>query len=269
VIDDTKTVVSRTPIPRHLLKQAGNGRTGSGTRAPRSTNPVKPRGRRSGKDWADFTVRDGINYGKKAWQLASHLATLINVEDKKFDVDGTSGTAISTTATVVNLSNIAQGNDYFNRSGDSILGQAVEFRAYASTNAAVPSSNMRVLVVVDRENHGADIVIGDVLQGMSSPLNAPVNAVSGDRFDILYDELVHLIAPGADLATAGTSTMYLRDYKHLPNLIRKWNKHIKYTSTAGADASNWENAMFLIAISDRASSGPYLNYSFRLHFTDN
>jgi len=274
--DESKSVVPKekptqfpkAPIPAHLLKTSG----GKGMRA-KSTQPTGSGGRKKGgpkksKGWRSVTAGDAVDYGYKAWQLAKHLATLINVEDKKFDVDGSGGTTITSTATVVNFTNIAQGNDYNNRSGDSILGQALEFRATAVGNTAVPRNIIRVLIVVDRENHGVDPVIGDVLQGGTQPFLQPMLATSANRFEVLYDELVSVVnAPG--LAASGTSTDYVPDRVVFRPLIRKWNKHVKYTSSAGADASNWENAIFLMAISSDATNGPLLQYTFRLHFTDN
>ncbi len=258
--------VTKVAIPPHLLKAGKSMRTKNTTK-PVGGNGGKRKFRQPG--WRNITAGHVADYGLKAWNLAKHLATLVNVEDKKFDVDGSAGSVITTTATITNLSNIAQGNDYFNRSGDSILGQAMEFRAYAVGNPAVTANTMRLMLVCDRENHGADIVIGDVLQGGTNPFNQPILATSANRFEILYDEQVHLVARSPGLASSGTSTTYLPDIQQLPVLQRKWNKHIKYTSTAGADASNWENALFLIAISSSAANGPSLFYTFRLHFTDN
>jgi hypothetical protein len=274
--DETKSVVSvkpaagpfpKTPIPAHLLKTSG----GKAMRAKKTTIPTGNKGGKSGKKskgWRDVTAGDAVDYGYKAWQLAKHLATLINVEDKKFDVDGSAGVTVTSTASVINLSNIAQGNDYNNRSGDSILGQAIEFRAKVSGNTATARNNIRIMVVVDRENHGADPVIGDVLQGGSSPFLQPMLATSANRFEVLYDEYIVITnAPG--LASSGTSSDYVTDTIILRPLIRKWNKHIKYTSSAGADASNWENALYLMMISADVTNGPNVQYTFRLHFTDN
>jgi hypothetical protein len=249
-----------------MLQAQQNSRTKNGTR------PVTGKGQgkvRRQKDWQDTTIRDGISYGKKAWQLAKHLATLINVEDKKFDVDGSTATVISSTASVYNLSNIAQGNDYNNRSGDSILAQGMELRIAVGGSSVNNGSYLRVLLVADRENHGADIAIGDVLQGGAVPFLQPINATSGNRFEVLYDEVVFMSALSPALASSGTSTAYIPDRLLLPVLNRKWNKHIKYTSSAGADASNWENALFLVAISSDATNGPTISFTFRLHFTDN
>ncbi len=264
-VEEKKAVVPargppmRLPIPAKLL-----------TLSKKSTNPVPKKGRGKGKGgWRAVTAGDVANYGLKAWQLAKHLATLINVEEKVFDVDGSGGTTITSTPTVVNLTNIAQGNDYFNRSGDSILGQSIEFRARLNSNAAQACSWIRILIVSDRLQRGADPVLGDVLQGGTNPSVQPYLEPQDQRFDHLYDHLIHINTVGVDLATGGTSTAYISSRIPVPSLFRKWNKHIKYQGTTAADGSNWIGGLYLMAVSGDATNGPNLSYTFRLRFTDN
>jgi hypothetical protein len=235
----------------------------SGRPRNRIGRPVRPP-----RSWRSYTVGDAADAGMKAWQLAKHLATLINVEEKTWDVDGSAGTTVTSTATVVNLSNIAQGDDYGNRTGDSILCQSIEFRATVSGNTATPRNKIRVLIVRDKANRGVDPVIGDVLQGGTSPSVQPYLEPQSGRFDVLYDQLVFLNNT-TGLAASGTSTDYVADQEILPSMIKKWNQHIKYAGTAGADGSNWAGALFLMAISSDAANGPNLLYTFRIRFTDN
>lgn len=219
-------------------------------------------------NWRSITAGDAVNYGVKAWNLAKHLATLINVEEKVFDVDGSAALEMTTTPTVVNLTNIAQGNDYFNRSGDSILGQSIEFRARVIGNAASVGDCCRILIVRDKLQRGVDPTLGDVLQGGTSPIPQPYLEPQDQRFDVLYDHVICPVnLPG--LATTGTSTTYVPARHVLPALLRKWNSHIKYQGTSAADASNWLGGLYLMAVSTVASNGSYLNYTFRLRFTDN
>lgn len=229
----------------------------------KSTNPVRPP-----RSWRNYTMGDAADMGVKAWQLAKHLATLINVEEKTWDVDGSGGVTVTSTATVVNLSNIAQGDDYGNRSGDSILCQRLEFRARLQGNAATSMNSCRVLIVQDRANRGVDPVIGDVLQGGTNPTLQPYLEPQSGRFVVLYDEHIRM-SNTVGLAASGTSTDYIPANVVLPSMIRKWNQHIKYQGATGADGSNWAGALFLMAISTDATNGPSLGYTFRLKFTDN
>jgi hypothetical protein len=239
-------------------------------RVPRLPQKRQP-GRKNRKpppSWRDFTTGQAADYGWKAYQMAKQLWTLMNVEEKVFDVDGSSGTTITSTPLVVNLSNIAQGSDYYNRIGDSILAQRIEFRARCSGNAASGSHHLRVLIVTDKENQGADPTLGFVLEAASDPLTANYHPLYSQRFTVHYDETIALVNP-VGLATGGTSTGYVMDRAVLPRMDKKHNKHIKYDATAGADASNLEGAMFLMAVASDAANGPSLMYNFRLSFTDN
>lgn len=252
--------ITRKPVPGHLLK-LGKSRKG--------TNPVpKIRPGKRARGWRNITAGDAVNYGVKAWNLAKHLATLINVEEKVWDVDGSGGTIITSTPAVVNLTNIAQGSDYYNRIGDSILCQEIEFRAHMVGNSATSWHALRVLIVRDKLQSGTDPSLGDVLQAGTSPMVQPYNEPKSGRFDILYDELITR-SQTVGLATSGSSTTYIADVSRLPSLKRKWNQHIKYSASSGADASNWIGGLYLMAASLDATNGPSLRYTFRVRFTDN
>ena len=247
--------VSKAPIPAHLLAMKNNRAPGRGRRV----KPVAPKWRR-GPGWRGVTAGSVADYGLKAWQLAKHLATLINVEDKKFDVS--SNAALTTTPTVVNLSNIAQGNDYVNRSGDSILAQRIEFKGLLLGNTNSTGHAARVLIVVDHDQRGTDPVVTDVLA--SATITSLSNPLAGNRFTILYD---HVVTLDQDFATVAPTYVMARAL--FPAMDRKYNQHLKYISTAGADASNYEGALYMMAFCGDASNGPTLYYDWRLHFSDN
>ncbi len=264
----THTMILQAPQPLALPKKPSSlaSKAASMKLKPKSKRKsTLPIGRRT---WRDITAGDAVDYGWKAWNLAKKISTLINVEEKVWDVDGSGGTTITSTPTVVNLSNIAQGTDYFNRIGDSILVQSMEFRAEVEGNAAAANHSLRVLLVADRYQDGVDPSLGDVLQAGTSPLVQPYNVFTRQRFSILYDQLIE-INNVVGLATSGTSSSYYGLRMDIPDMARKWNKHIKFDASAGADASNRENALFLMAVSSNASNGPALKYTFRLTFTDN
>jgi hypothetical protein len=225
----------------------------------------KPVGRKS---WRDITLGDGADYGYKAWMLAKKIATLVNVEEKVHDVDGSAGVTVTSGGSVINLSNIAQGTDYFNRVGDSILGQSMQLTATIRGNTSTASHRLRVLLVSDKEQNGTDPTFGELLQGGTSPITQPYNLFYEQRFNVLYDE-VFVINNVIGLATGGTSSGFIAEQLIAPSLDRKWNKHVLYDATAAADASNRENALYLMLISDDAANGPVFLYNFRFRFTDN
>lgn len=258
------SAVSKVSIPPHLL---GNAKSMRGKKSNKPVGGSKGKFRQPG--WRNINAGHVADYGMKAWQLAKHIATLINVEEKVWDVDGSSGTTITSTPTVVNLSNIAQGSDFYNRIGDSILVQKLEFRAYAEGNGLTNGNVLRVLIVSDRLQSGTDPSLGDVLQAGTLPYLQPYQEPKDGRFTVIYDELVALPSYGAGLATSGTSTAFTVGREVMPVMDRKWNKHIKYQGATGADASNWLGGLYLMAVSGDAANGPTLRYTFRVRYTDN
>lgn len=231
--------------------------------------PTRPRFRQP-KGWRGITVGTAADYGYKAYQMAKGLVRLINVEEKIFDVDGTAtGTELQTTPTVVNLSNIAQGTDFFNRVGNSIRPQTFRFAFSCAGNVNNPGHMVRLLVVQDKENQGVDPTMGDVLAGLSQPILAPLNPETKQRFRILVDRAIAFTQPSPGVAASGTSTTYIPERKQPEIYDMRLSGHIRYDDTAGADASNLEGALFLMAVSTDASNGPSLRYTSRLTFTDN
>ena len=248
----------RVPVSGKLFRALGKGNKGR-----RKIKPVHP-----SWNWRKINAGTAVDYGLKAWNAVKHIATLINVENKCFDVDGSGGTTITATPTVANLSNIAQGSDYFNRQGDSILVQTLEFRCVVTGNAATGAHRLRILIVSDRLQQGTDPTLGEVLQNGTDPTVQPYLEPKDNRFDVLYDEVITLTHT-VGVATSGTSTTYVPGQKICKGMDRKWNKHIQYSSTAGADASNWIGGLYLMAVSLDGANGPSIRYTFRIRYTDN
>jgi len=230
--------------------------------------PPRPR-RGDPAHWRNYTAGDVADYGYKAYQMAKSIVRLINVEEKVFDVDGTaSATTLTTTPTVVNLSNIAQGTDYFNRVGNSIKPLSIRIAWSSMGSNAAAYNRMRLMVVQDKENQGVDPTLGEVLAGLSQPILAPMNPETGRRFKVLLDTseaYTNLVGP----TTSGTSAGYNPELKPDQSITVKLGGHIYYDDTAGADASNLEGAIFLMAVSLDASTGPTMRYATRIIFTDN
>lgn len=262
---DAWQVVAEEKKPRTLAARRPMSR-------PRNRiQPVRPprSGPRRAPGWRNITAGDAADYGYKAYQMAKGLVRLINVEEKIFDVDGTGSTVtITSTPTVINLSNVAQGTDFFERVGNSIRPQSFRFAFSSTGSSAINGNMMRLLVVQDKENHGVDPTLGDVLAGLSLPILAPLNPETKQRFRILIDRAMSF-RNVPDLSTSGTSTTYIVDRKEPEIFEFRLGGHIYYDDTAGADASNLEGAIFLMAVSLDAANGPGIRYTSRLTFTDN
>ncbi len=234
-------------------------------RPPRVPRLPQPRRRAT---WRDVTAGDVAGYGVKAYEMAKQLVRLINVEEKRFEADGSSGTVVTTTPIVHNLSNVAQGADYYQRTGDSVRPLYLDLRFTVLSNAATQHNSLRIMIVQDKENQGTDPTMGLVLQGVTDPLVALPNALYQQRFKYLFDDVIEL-NNDTSLASSGTSTTYNVKRSNVQQHRFKLSGHILYDDTAGADASNLEGALFLMAVSRDATNGPTLAYTTRLTFTDN
>ncbi len=212
---------------------------------------------RGGRPKGSMTVSDVTSMARKAWQASKYIMSLINVETKVFDVTG-SGT-VGTSAILYNLSNIAQGNDYNNREGNSILSQGLELRySLESSFTAANTAFVRVLLVADMDQHGSDPALGDLLETTSAGLSvcSPYLHYANKRFSILYDHTSALCT-----SAASCSQFY--------NVPLRYNKHVKYSGTTGADPSNWEGALYLFLIGTQGTYPCAYNFYHRLFFTDN
>lgn len=205
----------------------------------------------------------------KAWKGLKYVKSLINVERKFFDVQQNTDN-ILVTGTVYNLSNIAQGNDYNNRDGNSILLQSLLLRWTLAASSTDPAGDVvRLIIFQDNDQRGTDPTPANLLEDVSSGLyaiNSPLLHTVNRRFNVLMDKR---IATGAyqTTATQAVSTtghgLYILGKKYL----KFKNNHIKYTSTAGADASNYEGSLYLLTICRNQTTT--IGFHSRIRFTDN
>lgn len=228
--------------------------------APRQGPRGKPKGgRKSGGkkfNFGDLTLRDAADVTGAVLRGGVKLATAIfNVEEKIFD---TQISAVVHGATVVNLSNIGQGDNYNNRQGLSVMARNLVFN-YILYLAGSTNNFVRIIIFQDMEQTGVDPAPADVLEDASSAAKAlvsPYLRYTGDRYRILTDEHHSLCA------SSPTNFMNRR-------LVMPIDNHILFQSTTGADASNWNGALYMMYMSDVAASGPALTAHARLTYVDN
>lgn len=194
---------------------------------------------------------------KKAFLGVTALRGIINSEKKAFDVIN-SGTSIDYNGTVVNLSAIAQGDNYNDRTGNSILAKSLQFRYTFTADATVSTTSVRVIIFQDTMSLGTVPAPGDVLTtvGASHTICSCYSRIFSlqHRFKILYDKVQGLSNTSAQLFNAS---------EYLP-----LNDHIKYTGTAGTDEAR--NQLYVLFLSQRVTSNlPIVQYHSRLLYYDN
>jgi hypothetical protein len=245
----------------------------------------KPSRARTGKYSSaamNYRVGDAMSDGVKAWNF---IRKYLNVETKIFDSTSSGPTDVITySGTTYNLSNIAQGNDYNNREGNSILVQKMRFAfQVASSNTASQVQGrqiLRVMIIRDMLQNGVDPVPSTILETTATAL-APfygllhIHDSTDDkprqRFRILYDRVFNFNPNFATNVTAtGTGAVDLvASDNHFEVLHLNVGAHTTYQGTTGADASNFVGGLYCMAISNTQTNGPVLTFVNRVYFTDN
>lgn len=196
----------------------------------------------------NMTIPQAAMYAAKGYSL---LKGIVNAEKKRFDTNGSP--AISSTAAAYHVDLIAQGDDVFNRDGNSILCKYLTLNYTVNMNASATASRVRIVCLVDTQYPGSDPTYTNVFLG--NPLTSPLSADLTPRFTILFDDHI-------DLSINGTRVRTIKHYKPL-------NFHIKYTGTTGAVGSVSKNSIYFYAVSNEATNTVTFEYDARLVFYDN
>lgn len=186
----------------------------------------------------------------KALSLAAKTYSLLNPEFKVHDVNVTS--AISTTANIVSLASIAQGDGASSRDGRSIKVTSLQLCGSYALHSSATIDVIRTMVVIDKDSSGTTPTITDLLAS-SDPCEHRNVLSDQNRFRVLYDSL-------QSLNSAGKTQCLQRKYMKL-------NHHVKYDGTAAADYS-WGN-IYLVQLGRRAASTSSQNMFCRIRYLDN
>ncbi len=187
---------------------------------------------------------------KKNKKDIADLKAQVKTSNKSFDSVITS--VVTSNATVVNLSNIAQGSDQDNREGNRIRLLSMLIRLSVEVHASATASALRVMIVSDREQNGVDPTSAQLLQTATDFLS-PVNRTAFGRFKFLYDKIL--------VTNIGTSNALLTR-----KISRKLSINTFYDASAAADASNRKGNLYLVAVSNESTNGPTLDAAWRLVF---
>lgn len=192
----------------------------------------------------------------KALSMAWKVKRLLNVEYKFHDVQ-TTGTAISTTPTITQLSNIANGDTAETRDGNSIKWTRFTSHGTLSINGSATRSYVRMLLVLDTQTNGAIYSAGDILKDITADdaIVSLYNLDNRQRFKILYDKVVKLAA----------NTISVRTFK----INKKFSLRQIFNADAAAITSIPTYSLSLYFVSNEATNTPTLTMYNRLRYLDN
>lgn len=155
------------------------------------------------------------------------------------------------------LTNIAQGDTSLTREGLVIKLLSIQCKGYCEANASQTGPVIvRMLLVKDRYNLGANPAVTDILE--SASVIAFKEHDEKRRFQILWDKAFPISVNDTSIERATT----LKYYKKF-----KKPQRVDYRSTGSVVANAGSCNMFLLMISNVATNLPTLELNFRFKFT--
>lgn len=152
---------------------------------------------------------------------------------------------------------IAQGDNIGNRSGDSIRPLKLTFRITSFNTVNGAARIFRFIVFQDTMSYGSTPIVTDVLATADymSPFNAPNQQAK--RFKILCDHY------GANVFSAADQVVEITK-------VIKMKGVIQYISTAAAAASAGKNTIYVLFINDSTGAANQYMYkwSYQLEYLD-
>lgn len=188
----------------------------------------------------------------KALNIALKVKRLLNVEYKTIDTAVTNN-SVSSTASVLPMNAIAQGDSATTRDGNSIKLMSLHIKYVLFENAAASATAVRMMIVKDLLPQGAVPAITDIL--VASDCVSPMNLLNSRRFKVLHKKDFGISTTGEDIR--------IGDY------YTKLNFHTKYDGAGGAATDINNNGIYLILISNQVANLPTFQYASRIRFVDN
>jgi len=157
----------------------------------------------------------------------------------------------TSTATITNLSQIAQGDTETERTGMKVTAKSIQFNGLIYWHVSATRSVFRVIIFVDKNDDGSDPVSTSLLTA-SNVYSLRNNALSSlNRFKILMDRTVVL--------DSNSQVAHIQFYKRL-------NEQMHYIGTSAT--SDGANHIWMLTISDEPTNAPVVNAYARLNYLD-
>lgn len=207
---------------------------------------------RSHRTWR----KTGANVGSlayKAYKTANFVRSIVNTEYKYLDTN-LDFSPVQDDWLIFPLTNVAQGDDNFQRQGRSILGKAIYFRLTFDL-ASLPSAALRLVLVRYTACNGA---LPDPNQMFEDPTNVSTfRSLSGPirNYTLIWDKRFTMDADNLQ-------TMYVDKYF-------KISDHIKYVGVDSSTESLGNNSYFFMVLSNQAAGSLGMYGTARFRYIDN
>lgn len=183
------------------------------------------------------------------------LSRQMNVEYKRHYDQYTANT-IGTSATIQNVNIIDQGTVVTQRIGNQVKIISHYINSLFTINASATNTQIRFMVVLDKQVNGATFAIGDLLRDTSATdiLVSSMDIDNGKRFKILYNKLF-LLSP-----------------EFPSKQIKYFKKHslkIKYDGNTSSVADQTTNGLYIVFFSNESTNQPAITLSSCIRYVDN
>ncbi len=181
------------------------------------------------------------------------IKTLVNSETHYIDTSFTD--PVSSTATIEDLSLVAQGDTEVTRSGNSILFKDILMRFAVTQHVNATTTFIRMVIFIDHQNDGVQITHAELMDITGSTLSH-LNKDVGKRVTILKDMYI-------ELDDSRSQSWSSKVYFSLANI------RAKYIGTGATAASLGSNSLHIFMMSDQATNTPTVSWESRVKFYDN
>lgn len=171
-----------------------------------------------------------------------------NIPIKMHDYVG-SPTTVTSTASIVCLTDISQGDDINNVTGRKALLKGLAYRFVTSANSTTGVSYTRVLILRDKNDVNDTAPTAAEILDQPSNFESALSRISIGRFQVLYDEIL------------GNSTS--GPYNQVRQGYLRVNKPMTFGGSGNFDGGH----IFLLTISEAAVNGPGFQIYSRAYFT--
>ncbi len=189
------------------------------------------------------------------------LKRLINVEQKFFDVTSASTAIPDGVGTIVQLTNIPQGDTDETRDGAQVKLTSWSFKAIVTVNAseAVTGASVTVLLVEDKQTNQAIYTTATLMANTGNVLGV----VSSLNLDNKFRFKVHKRWIFQVNTSSGPKRI-LKFYKKFNNKM-----FLRFDASTPAIADLTTKSLSLLVISNQATNEPIITFFNRLRYIDN
>ncbi len=191
----------------------------------------------------------------QAYDVATAVRKLVNVEKKKLDLSHSGNILSSTTSARLNFTAIATGDGPNQREGNSIKVVRLYGKGTIRVNSASTStaSNLRVVIIRDNQQIADTTPTWTDIYALADH-NSLLNTATVGRYSVLWDRRYTVSNQNGSPGRAFEFNIPLQ-------------QHVRYNSTASTDIQ--KNGMYMFAISDESVNGVDLSVQARTTYIDN